>query len=229
MNNERKKIVILTGAGISKASGLDTFLDKDGLWRQYDVDRVCSKQAWKLHPERILEFYNERRNQISDCKPNIGHDSLVKLERKFDVTIITQNVDDLHERAGSEKVIHIHGNIFQSRSSRYSNLIYDQYKDINIGDTCDEGFQLRPNIVLFGEKIQHYPLACRLVRQADILITIGTSLNIPTTVQIITQYIPDCVKYYIDPKPCRFSGNIEFREKAEIILPTFVDSLIEKE
>src|ERR1051325_6747960 len=145
----KKRLVILTGAGMSAESGLKTFRDSDGLWEGYHVEEVATPAAWKRDPQLVLDFYNMRRNNVAEAKPNAGHYGFAELEKDFDVTIITQNIDDLHERAGSTKVLHLHGEIFKMRSERNEQLIYDIRGDIKLGDIADDGAQLRPNIVWF--------------------------------------------------------------------------------
>src|SRR3982751_3874612 len=149
-----KKIVVLTGAGISAESGLKTFRDSDGLWENYNIEDVATPMAWAKDRKLVQEFYNQRRKQVLEAQPNEAHKSLVNLEQKYDVHIITQNIDDLHERAGSKKVLHLHGEIMKSQSTRFPNLVYDvKNKEIKIGDVCEKGFQLRPHIVWFGEMV----------------------------------------------------------------------------
>ena len=206
----KKKIVIFSGAGISRESGILTFRDcKDGLWNNYNVDEVATPQGWQADRELVLNFYNDRRKQLPEVFPNDGHKELVKLEEKYDVTIITQNIDDLHERAGSSKIIHLHGELTKARGCMYShksslmdNVIDVGYNDINIGDKCPiTGSQLRPHIVWFGE----YPLevveAYHAVMEANILLIVGTSLQITYTIDMLNSVRKDCRIIYIDPKP----------------------------
>ena len=174
-----KKIVILTGAGISAESGLKTFRDSNGLWENHKIEDVATPYAWKSNPELVLDFYNKRRLQASKAFPNKAHLSLVELEKYFDVTIITQNVDNLHERAGSTKVIHLHGELIKARSSGNPSLIYDiDNNKIEIGDLCDEGHQLRPHIVWFGEEVPMMTSVIPFFQVAEIVIVIGTSLSV---------------------------------------------------
>ena len=169
-----KKLVILTGAGMSSESGIRTFRDSGGLWEEYDVTEVATPEAWVKNRDLVLRFYNERRRQLAGCKPNEGHIGLAQLEKYFDVQIITQNIDDLHERAGSSKILHLHGELTKARSTADNTLIYDiGYKDINPGDKCVKGSQLRPHIVWFGEEVPMMNEAVTLAAEADIFVVIG--------------------------------------------------------
>ena len=194
------KVVVLTGAGMSADSGLKTFRDSDGLWEGHDIKEVATPQAWERDKELVLEFYNQRRKQAHSVDPNAGHKALAKLEEQYDVTIITQNVDDLHERGGASEVIHLHGELSKVRSEDDPSLIYDIGGDpIELGDTADDGAQLRPHVVWFGEPVPNMSKAAEVVPQADILIVIGTSLVVyPAAglVDLVDQEIP---KYIIDP------------------------------
>ena len=167
-----KKIVVLTGAGISAESGVKTFRDENGLWEGYDVMKVASPIGWENNKSLVLNFYNQRRKQLLNVKPNDAHKSLVLLENKYDLTIITQNVDNLHERAGSENVLHLHGELLKVRSTKNENLIYNWTTDLNIGDVCEENHQLRPHIVWFGEAVPMLDKAIEITSTADILIII---------------------------------------------------------
>lgn len=196
----RKKIAVLTGAGISAESGLSTFRDSGGLWEGQNVMDVASPEGWSKNKKLVLDFYNERRRQLKNAKPNDAHLSLVKLEDKFDVTIITQNVDDLHERAGSSKIIHLHGELNKARSTSDENLIYNlNGKDINIGDECENGSQLRPHIVWFGEMVPMMEEAVAHSLEADIFIVIGTSLVVYPAASLLEFVKSDIPKYLIDP------------------------------
>lgn len=202
-----KKITILTGAGISQESGIKTFRDSDGLWENHKVEDVASPQGWIANPELVLEFYNQRRAQLKEVEPNEGHKQLVRLEEKYDVYIVTQNVDDLHERAGSTKVLHLHGKLTEAKSSgNESNIKNIGYEDIKIGDICDEGFQMRPNIVWFGEGVPLYPTAEILTYDADVFIVIGTSLNVFPAAALFKRVNAGAKIYYIDPKPATVQG-----------------------
>ncbi|MBN1951107.1 MAG: NAD-dependent deacylase [Bacteroidales bacterium] len=195
-----KKLVVLTGSGISSESGLKTFREAGGLWENYDVMEVASYNGWLANPGLILRFYNERRVQLKDAMPNAAHKGLVELEAFFDVTLITQNVDNLHERAGSHNVVHLHGELTKVRSTVNEMLVYDiGYKDIVMGDLCEEGHQLRPHIVWFGEPVPAIELASRLVAQADIFVVIGTSLLVYPAAGLVS-YVPmDTPIFLIDP------------------------------
>src|SRR5271156_2107153 len=175
MEQKLKKLVVLTGAGISAESGLKTFRDSDGLWEGYDVAEVATPRAWKKNPQLVLDFYNMRRKNVLDATPNGAHYGLAELEKNFDVYIITQNIDDLHERAGSTKVMHLHGEIFKMRSERDPELIYGITEDINWGDVAGDGMQLRPHIVWFEEPVPMIASAAEVVRNADIFVIVGTS------------------------------------------------------
>lgn len=202
-----KKITVLTGAGISAESGVKTFRDGGGLWENHKVEDVASPEGWLANPELVLQFYNQRRAQLKEVEPNEGHKQLVRLAEKYDVYIVTQNVDDLHERAGSKKILHLHGQLTQAKSSGNEETIKDiGYEDIKIGDLCEEGFQMRPNIVWFGEGVPLYPTAEGLTWDADIFIVIGTSLNVYPAAALFQRVRPGVPIYYIDPKPATVVG-----------------------
>lgn len=196
-----KKLVILTGAGMSSESGIKTFRDSGGLWEEYDVTEVATPQAWIRNRDLVLRFYNERRRQLASSKPNDGHLGLAKLEKYFDVQIITQNIDDLHERAGSTKVLHLHGELTKARSTVDPSLIYDiGYKDINTGDSCEKGSQLRPHIVWFGEAVPMMDAAANLTGNADIFVVVGSSLNVYPAAGLISYASAKASLWLIDPK-----------------------------
>ena len=176
--SKKKKIVILTGAGISAESGIKTFRDADGLWEGHDVMEVASPAGWRKNRELVLNFYNERRRQLLSVEPNAAHIALVELEKKYEVHIVTQNVDNLHERAGSRRVVHLHGELTKARSTLDESLIYDWFKDINLGDKCKKGAQLRPHIVWFGEAVPLLEDAASITSIADILVIVGTSMQV---------------------------------------------------
>ncbi len=203
----KKKLVVLTGAGISAESGLKTFRDADGLWEGYNVMEVATPEAWERNPALVQQFYNERRKQVNAAKPNAAHIALASLEEDFDVEIITQNIDDLHERAGSTKVSHLHGVITYAQSSRRAKLIYPlQTDEIKMGELCELGSQLRPHVVWFGEAVPMIEKAAKLCAQADIFVLIGTSLAVYPAAGLI-DYVPHQVpKYIIDPKIPPVSG-----------------------
>lgn len=196
----KKQLVVLSGAGISAESGIATFRDANGLWEGHDVMEVASPEGWAKNQALVLDFYNKRRQQARQVKPNRGHQILAELEKHFDVTIITQNVDNLHEKAGSSHVIHLHGELFKSRSTQDESLIYDIKDDLNLGDVCVLGAQLRPHIVWFGELVPMIEEALWQVQKADIFLVIGTSLNVYPAASLI-DYVDDFIpKYVIDPK-----------------------------
>jgi NAD-dependent deacetylase len=213
-----KKLVILTGAGMSSESGIKTFRDSGGLWEEYEVTEVATPQAWVKNRDLVLRFYNERRRQLAGCNPNEGHLGLALLERHFDVRIITQNIDDLHERAGSTKILHLHGELTKARSTVDRSLIYEiGYKDINPGDKCEKGSQLRPHIVWFGEEVPMMDEAVTLTADADIFVVIGSSLNVYPAAGLISYAPHKASLWLIDPKDVAFPVNREvevIKEKA---------------
>lgn len=195
------KITILTGAGMSAESGIKTFRDSGGLWEGHDVMEVASPQGWNANPELVLDFYNQRRKQLLEVIPNAAHIALAELEKEHQVSIITQNVDDLHERAGSTNVLHLHGELFKVRSTVIESTILEWKKDLNTGDLCKDGYQLRPHIVWFGEAVPEMDNAIKIVMQTDILIIIGTSMQVYPAASLL-QYAPSEAKiYFVDPKP----------------------------
>lgn len=196
-----KKLVVLTGAGISAESGIPTFRDANGLWHNHRIEDVATPEAWKRNPELVLEFYNQRRRQLLQVEPNAGHRALVELERSFEVQIITQNVDDLHERAGSSMVLHLHGELRKVRSERYEHLVYPWDKDLNLGDLCERGAQLRPHIVWFGETVPMLEKAAELASEADIFLIVGTSLQVYPAAGLMHYARNDIPFYYVDPLP----------------------------
>lgn len=197
----RKKIVVLTGAGMSAESGIRTFRDANGLWEGHDVMAVASPQGWAADPELVLDFYNQRRRQLHEVEPNTAHTVLYELEDLFDVHIVTQNVDDLHERGGSTQIIHLHGELLKARSTKDQKLVYDWPNDINWGDTCELGAQLRPHIVWFGEEVPMLQHAAAITTQADIVIIIGTSMQVYPAAGLVGFAPPFAEVFYIDPKP----------------------------
>ena len=196
-----KHIVILTGAGISAESGVKTFRDHDGLWEGHDVMQVASPEGFKKNPELVLDFYNQRRRQLNTVQPNQAHKDIAKLENDFKVTIITQNVDDLHERGGSTNVIHLHGELKKIRSTGNPTDIKVWTKDLYFGDTCKKGHQLRPHIVWFGEDVPLIDTAIDICNTADILVIIGTSMQVYPAASLMHYVQPHVPIYYIDPKP----------------------------
>lgn len=224
----KKKVVVLTGAGISAESGISTFRDSDGLWEQYRVEDVATYDAYLRNPELVLNFYNERRRQLFQVKPNEGHRQLVRLEARYDVHIITQNIDNLHEQAGSSNVLHLHGLLTQARSDRDDNLIVDiGDRDIHLGDKAPDGAQLRPHIVWFGEAVPNIEPAAELCEQADYFIVVGTSMNVYPAAGLI-HYVPRTSPcYLVDPKAVPISRPITiFQEKAGTGVKKVVDELM---
>ena len=225
-----KNIVILSGAGMSAESGISTFRDSNGLWRNYRMEEVASPNAWHDDMDLVLEFYNLRRKQLFEVDPNKGHEALVKLEKHFDVEIITQNVDDLHERAGSSKVLHLHGELKKVRSTVDESLVYTlDHWELKKGDLCKKGSQLRPHIVWFGEAVSGISQAAEIVRKADIMIVVGTSLAVYPAAGLIDFAKASIPIYYIDPnaKGYSFRNNVTcIAKKAGEGLPTIVNDLI---
>jgi NAD-dependent deacetylase len=196
-----KKLVVLTGAGMSSESGIKTFRDSGGLWEEYDVSEVATPQAWKKNRNLVLRFYNERRRQLAASHPNKGHLGLAELEKHFDIQIITQNIDDLHERAGSTKILHLHGELTKARSTIDPSLVYDiGYEDINAGDSCEKGSQLRPHIVWFGEEVPMMEEAATLTADADIFVVVGSSMNVYPAAGLINYAPARASLWLIDPK-----------------------------
>lgn len=196
-----KKVVVLTGAGMSAESGIKTFRDHNGLWENHDVTEVASPQGWAKNRDLVLDFYNKRRAQLKEVKPNAGHQGLVELEEHFDLQIITQNVDDLHERAGSSKVLHLHGELIKVRSTQYPELVYHWEEDLKMGDTCEKGYQLRPHIVWFGEAVPKIEPAVKFTSEADIIVIIGTSMQVYPAASLVAYAPRTAPIYYIDPRP----------------------------
>ena len=196
----KKKLVVLTGAGISAESGLKTFRDSDGLWEGYDINEVATATAWRKNKELVLQFYNMRRKNVADAAPNGAHFALAELEKDFDVQIVTQNIDDLHERAGSTNVLHLHGEIFKMRSEKQEDLIYPIHDDINIGDTAEDGAQLRPHIVWFEEPVPMMELAIEVVKRADLFLIVGTSLVVYPAAGLVNYAPWPIPKFIVDRK-----------------------------
>lgn len=196
-----KNLVVLSGAGISAESGLRTFRDSDGLWEEFSIYDVATPEAWAKNPELVLRFYNQRRLQLAQVSPNLGHYAIKDLEAYFKVSIITQNVDDLHERAGSSKVLHLHGELNKARSQFYPDILLDvSGKEIYMGDLCPHGSQLRPHVVWFGEDVPMMDEAVRIVETADVLLIVGTSLNVYPAAGLVHVVKPKVPIYVIDPK-----------------------------
>jgi NAD-dependent deacetylase len=227
----KKKLVVLTGAGISAESGIATFRDANGLWEGHDVMEVASPQGWRKNPALVLDFYNQRRKNAHEAQPNPGHLTLAQLEEYFEVIIITQNVDNLHEKAGSTHVIHLHGSLFQSRSTLDENLVYDMEGwEIKLGDKCERGSQLRPNIVWFGEMVPMMEKAVEFAQQADIFMVVGTSLVVYPAASLI-HYVPKQAPIYvIDPHLPDLAPRPNLHlipEKAGVALPKIAKELTE--
>jgi NAD-dependent deacetylase len=200
MTPKKKRIVVLTGAGISAESGLKTFRDSDGLWEGFDVTEVATPRAWRKNPSRVLDFYNMRRRDVAKAKPNAAHLGLAELEEDFDVHIITQNIDDLHERAGSTRVLHLHGEIFKMRSEHDETLVYDIREDILPGQQAEDGAQLRPHIVWFEEPVPMIEQAVPLVRSADFFVVVGTSLVVYPAAGLVDFTRPGTHTFIVDKK-----------------------------
>jgi NAD-dependent deacetylase len=210
----KKKLVVLTGAGISAESGIKTFRDSDGLWEGHNVMDVATPEGWYKNPALVLDFYNQRRRQLKEVQPNLGHQILAELENDFDVYIITQNVDDLHERAGSTNITHLHGELLKVRSSKNENYILDWPNDLNFGDVDQQGNQLRPHIVWFGEQVPALDEAIEITEQADYFAVIGTSLQVYPAAALKDFTKRETLIYYIDPKPVKIPN---LRNPLEVI------------
>lgn len=227
-----KKIAVLTGAGVSAESGLKTFRDHDGLWHDHRIEDVATPEAWERDMDLVNEFYNERRKNLFEAKPNAAHIALARLEQKYEVDIITQNVDDLHERGGSSRVLHLHGELKKVRSSIDPDLVYELNGwELKRGDLCEKGSQLRPHIVWFGEPVPLIMEATKLVEQADILMIIGTSLQVYPAAGLVHYAFAGAPKYYIDPKatPVPFIPLLEvIRKTAGEGVPELAEKLLEE-
>ena len=208
LSSKKKKLVVLSGAGISAESGLRTFRDSDGLWEGYDVTEVATPRAWRKNPQLVLDFYNMRRRDVAAAKPNAAHIGLAELENDFDVTIITQNIDDLHERGGSTRVLHLHGEIFQMRSEHDERNIYEIRGDIRLGDKAGDGGQFRPNIVWFEEPVPMMEEAIPVAHSADIFVVVGTSLVVYPAAGLINYVSAITPKFIID-KRVPFTQNFQ--------------------
>ena len=226
---EKKNVVVLTGAGISAESGIPTFRDADGLWENYRVEDVATYDAYRRNPELVLNFYNERRRQLFKVKPNEGHRQLVRLEERYNVNIITQNIDNLHEQAGSTNVLHLHGLLTQARSDRNDDLIVEiGSRDIHLGDLAPDGAQLRPHIVWFGEAVPNIEPAAELCQRADYFIVVGTSMNVYPAAGLI-HYVPAGVPcFLVDPKAVSVYRDVTvIQEKAGTGVKKVVDKLLQ--
>lgn len=220
--------MILSGAGISAESGINTFRDSGGLWEKYDINEVATIDAWHKNPSLVLEFYNSRRKQVLNAQPNLAHFKLVELEAYFDVQIITQNIDDLHERAGSTNVLHLHGEILKSRSVSSDKELFAIEQDLKLGDKTEKGEQLRPHIVWFGEEVPAMTQAELMVRSCDILVVIGTSLNVYPAAGLAYICSNHAKKYIIDPQKITTQSDdfIAIQGTAVDSVPSFIEELI---
>lgn len=223
-----KHIVVLTGAGVSAESGIKTFRDADGLWEGHDIMEIASPQGWEANQLKVLDFYNKRRRQLLEVSPNPAHYALVKLEEKYKVTIITQNVDDLHERAGSSNVLHLHGELLKVRSTFDENLVMDWRTDLKLGDFCEHNHQLRPHVVWFGEAVPMFNKAAEITEQADILMIIGTSMQVYPAAGLMDMAKPGTQMFFIDPKPSVYAGPdiTIIEENAATGVPQLVERLL---
>jgi NAD-dependent deacetylase len=221
----KKKLVVLTGAGMSAESGLKTFRDMGGLWENYAIEEVATPEGWKRNPQLVLDFYNERRKQAFEAKPNRGHEILAELEEHFEVIIITQNVDGLHEKAGSSNVLHLHGELSKVRSEKKESLVYDiGDKEIQFGETAEDGGQLRPHIVWFGEMVPMIEKAVDLCLNADIFLVIGTSLQVYPAASLVGYVPSEIPKFVLDPSMPNYSFDTK---NVEFILKSAVDGMQE--
>ncbi|MDR2221401.1 MAG: NAD-dependent deacylase [Flavobacteriaceae bacterium] len=219
-----KRLVVLSGAGISAESGIKTFRDADGLWEGHDVMEVASPQGWTKNKELVLQFYNERRKQLLTCVPNKAHLVIAELEHYFQTTVITQNVDDLHERGGSTAIIHLHGELFKVRSTANPNLIYDWKTDLTSADRNEQGHSMRPHIVWFGEMVPELERAIPYVEQADVIIIIGTSLQVYPAASLIDFAQPNAIIYYVDLHPASTS---HFNRPIKVIAKTATEGMLQ--
>lgn len=224
----RQHITVFTGAGMSAPSGLATFRDPEGIWSKYKVEEVATPQAWAANQEKVLEFYNLRRTQLATVEPNAGHRALAALEKKYRVTVITQNVDNLHERGGSRSVLHIHGELTKARSTIDPELVYEIGTELLMpGDLCEKGSQLRPHVVWFGEQIFHTEEACEAIASCDILIVAGTSLQVYPAAAMILYAPPTAKRYLIDPgNPEIPEGFHHLKGSVDTLLPELAQKLL---
>lgn len=227
-----KKIVVFTGAGISEESGLKTFRDAGGLWENYRIEEVATPEGWHRNPKMVLDFYNQRRKQIIHARPNAAHEAVARLQDKYDVEVITQNIDNLHERAGSRKILHLHGEIMKARSTADPNLVYDlNSEEIKYGDKCEKGSQLRPHIVWFGETVPEMEKAYFIAQKADIFIVIGSSLNVYPAAGVVDFAPANILKFLVDPADLSSFTTKDFiviREKAGKGMTEIAKRLLEK-
>ena len=224
-----KKLVVFTGAGISQESGIKTFRDSGGLWEEYKISDVCSPEAWKKDPELVLEFYNKRRKQALEAMPNRAHEIIAELEKNFEVQIITQNIDDLHVRAGSTNVLHLHGEITKARSIGTEKVYSIGNKSIFLNNLCNDGHQLRPHIVWFGEDVPNMLIANDMVKTADFFIVAGTSLNVYPAAGLVHVASKSSIKFLVDPSEQLKTPSIEnltvYRENATVGIPKIASKL----
>jgi NAD-dependent deacetylase len=211
-----RKLAVLTGAGISAESGVKTFRDAGGLWEGHRIEDVATPEAWQRQPEAVLEFYNQRRRQLLEVKPNAAHLAIAEAEKDFDVTVITQNVDDLHERAGSSRIVHLHGELLKVRSTGDARLVYDWRKDLLLGEKCEKGFQLRPHIVWFGEMVPMLEVAIPIVADADAILVVGSSMQVYPAASLVGYARRDARILYVDPDP-RLNHELALRADLSII------------
>lgn len=232
MINYKKRIVVFSGAGVSAESGLKTFRDHDGLWENHQITDVATPEAWQRDPEMVLRFYNMRRKQLLETKPNSAHFAIAALEKKYEVIVITQNIDDFHEQAGSSHVIHLHGELKKARSEKYPNLIYQLKKDsIMLGDLCEKGYQLRPHVVWFGEAVPMMDIAYEESSKADILIVVGTSLDVYPAANLIHAVPKNTEAYLVDPKTLSVQLNANWtviKKRAGEGIPSLCEKLLKK-
>ncbi|HKK68524.1 MAG TPA: NAD-dependent deacylase [Bacteroidales bacterium] len=223
----KEKLVVLSGAGVSQESGIDTFRGAGGMWEKYDVTDLASPDAWRRDPELVLRFYNMRRKKVLEAEPNGAHRKIANLEKDFDVEVVTQNVDDLHERAGSRRVLHLHGEIRKARSTKDPTLIYDiEGAELNMGDTCELGSQLRPHVVWFGEAVPAMNEAVDIVSEADVLLVIGTSLNVYPAAGLLHYCPAHCRVFLIDPGDVQVDSGVHvIKEKAVKGMERFVEMM----
>ena len=224
-----KNFVVFTGAGISAESGLGTFRDSGGLWDNYKIEDVATPEAFQKNPGLVLEFYNIRRRQLLNATPNDAHYALNKLQENFNLQIITQNIDDLHERSGSNNVLHLHGKLRQSKSTLDNKLYEIDGSELVLGDLCPNGGQLRPNVVWFGEAVPMMDKAIEIVKTADIFIIVGTSLNVYPAASLIHYTSNSCQKYIVDPNAAEENGISAIRQKASVGVPKLVDQILKNE
>ena len=228
MTINKPKLVVITGAGISAESGISTFRDSNGLWENHRIEDVATPQAWKKNPQLVLEFYNLRRRQLHTVQPNKAHFKLAKWEKYFDLHIITQNVDDLHERAGSTQVVHLHGELLKARSERNIEYVIQHPEDIVYGQCCPEGHQLRPHIVWFGESVPMIETAVEIIKKSDFIAVIGTSLQVYPAAGLVSMARQNTPLFYLDPKP-NLEHSLWPSKNLVLIQNTAVQGIIELE